>query len=402
MKYLFLALLLIFVSCGNIRTNYFTDEQKISVEVDRALYNSQIKLDSIVYVDLRKAIDNSEPFNVNLLIDSIKVIILEDSTVDALLGNIEKIIITDNFIYIMDYIDGNGVVIFDKNGHLVRRIPKGNGPGEISRVYDITYDKYTRRLLLSVPRGLCMYEENGEYIDMSIIPLQFVDIECTQNGYICKQGVSTYNEHLQQHQGNSILFVDRNYKLKWSALPHFNYTSWSMGYMLLNTTTECVYPDPFNDTIYGIDETSVYTKYVMNLGSDKFPNIYANNKELLSIENFNKIFRASNYAFMANYLETRTHQFFRISHSQEGYSCIFRDKLSGHIVGGQAFLVNQYELPVLYDPSFVSEDWFVLPYGISGGWHFSSPLISDDDNEQMSKLSDEANPVLFMYKLKHF
>lgn len=400
--YLFLVSLL-FCSCSEYnRSNYFTEEQKASVMVDSA-HTKMTNKDSIIHVYLGKAIEANEELDINSIIDSVKVVFFDDSCTDAMVGNIEKVIITERYLYVMDRFGQSGVVLFDIDGHFVKRIPFGQGPGEISKVYDIYYDKYKQKLLLDVPRGFAVYEENGEFIEDIIKPLQFSESVCTENGYICWQSPATLNDHLQEHKGNSILFVDREFRLKWSALPHFNFTCLSTQNSKLTETSESiVYTDPIIDTIYRIDEKGVHAKYVIDLGLDRFPMEKANDRSYIKNRQlFDKVFTSSNYAFLSRYLETLTHQHFLVSYSQRGYYSFFRDKESGNIVGGKTFLVNDNVLPMLSDPRFISEDWFVLPYQICR-WRFSSPLISKEANERMMQMEEESNQVLFMFKLKRF
>lgn len=399
--YLFLVSLL-FCSCSeSYRSNYFTEEQKASVMVDRA-HIKTVNTDSITHIYIGDALAADERLDINSIIDSVKVVFFDDSCVDAMLGDIEDVIITDKYIYVMNRIGQNSVAIFDIDGHFVKRIPIGQGPGEVTGVYQINYDKYNKKLILSFGKGIAIYEENGDFVKNEILPLQIAKFLCTETGYICLQSPYTYNDHLCEHQENSVMFVDREFRLKWSALPHFNYTAWAVPYNLLKTTEDYLYVDAFNDTIYSIDEKGVRAKYVIDLGPDMFPMEKANDRSYIKNRQlFDKVFESSNYAHLAHYLETSTHQYFWVTYSQNGSYDFYRDKRSGNIVGGKTFLVNDNVLPILVAPRYMSEDWFVIPYQV---WktQFSSPLISKEANERMMQMEEESNQVLFMFKLKRF
>lgn len=401
MKVLYILLLFILVSCVETKTEYFTEEQKTSVMVDSAKIISS-KTDLVEKIYLRDYVHNREAFILDEYIDTIQVLFLDDTLEDGLVGRINNVIVTEKYIYIMDNIGENSVVIFDIDGKFVKRIPNGNGPGEISKVYDITYDKYTHNIILTVPRGIAIYEENGEYIKSVLRPFQCSDFVCTEDGYICSQSTHAgYNEHLLQHQDNSILFVDRDFRLKWSALPHFNYTPHGMMYDVLETSEGCIRAEVYNDTIYSIDEKGVEAKYVLDLGEEKFPAEYANDKSLASLDVHNRVLEALNYTYLSYYLETQTHQFFKVGSSKEGVSYIFRDKQTKNIVGGRVYGYNQEILPILIEPRFISGDWFILPYHICN-WQFSSSLISKEANKKFLKMDEESNMVLILYKLKQF
>lgn len=401
MKYLIVIFFLLSVSCVDIRTSYFTEEEKASVCVDSAVISGQVN-DSVVDIDLSDLVGNTDLFNINNYIDTIKFVFFDDLSEDALIGNIEKIIVSDRYIYIMDRVSENGVVIFDVEGHFVTRIDRGEGPGEISQAYDIVFDEYSRHLIVKDPRGLIFFNETGEYIEEERPPLQFSDFECARNGYLCYQHHSSYNDHLTVHSKNAILFVDKQFKLKWSALPHYNYTPLGMNDIISHSSDCFLYTKALNDTIYGLDTNVVYAKYVLNLGTDKLPFSFLNDKDVSNIEVFDRQFRSTNYTYLESYLETSTHQAFRIGNSKQGRSFVFRDKYSGNVVGGCVTYVNQQELPMLFDPFAACDDWFVLPYVMHGVRHFSSPLISETYNEYLSRIDEESNPVLILYKLKHF
>ncbi|WP_042343247.1 6-bladed beta-propeller, partial [Capnocytophaga canis] len=134
----FLVCVLLFNSCQNTpeKTRY-TQEQIASLQLEETKILTP-KMDSIKKIDLNPFLGKKH-FEFGNLVSDVKIIPLETNN-KSLIGGIYKIITTEEYIYIMDKFKGRNIIIFDKSGKFIKRFSHGQGPGELSRLYDIDYD----------------------------------------------------------------------------------------------------------------------------------------------------------------------------------------------------------------------------------------------------------------------
>ena len=139
MRYLILPLLLIFISCSP------KNPQQVFHEIPKRI---QIDLDDI------KPLEN--------FIENIQIINPEEDK--HLIGNIDKLIIDDHKLVILDR-KYNRVFIFDKFGKKVRTIDShGHGPQEYQRIRDISY-RYNHLIIYDdLSHRIIMYDDDGDYL----------------------------------------------------------------------------------------------------------------------------------------------------------------------------------------------------------------------------------------------
>lgn len=142
---LFVVVVLL-ISCGNkaYKKIRFTGKQIASMHLGDAGIIKP-KLDSIKNIDLNPFLELRK-FNIKSMIKEIKVVSLETKE-ESLIDEIFKIKFSKSYIYIQDLFKGGGIIIFDKNGKFIRRIPNGKGPGEIFRLQNIAIDEENNKLI---------------------------------------------------------------------------------------------------------------------------------------------------------------------------------------------------------------------------------------------------------------
>lgn len=94
--------------------------------------------------------------------NSIEVIPLQNGNGDAVLSNPEKVVIDDDFYYILD---NNRVLCYDLNGNFVRHIgERGNGSGEYVNIASFIVSNDTVLLLDSYKNSLLVFCANGKFL----------------------------------------------------------------------------------------------------------------------------------------------------------------------------------------------------------------------------------------------
>ena len=110
----------------------------ISCESNKATFSVD---DYLHVIDLSK----TEPVNMNLskLFVNITPIILE-TTKESLLGSINKVVVTSEYIIVLDAVIAKALFLFKKDGTFLRKFGRiGLGPGEYSLISDFYYDTTT-------------------------------------------------------------------------------------------------------------------------------------------------------------------------------------------------------------------------------------------------------------------
>jgi hypothetical protein len=106
--------------------------------------------------------------NANKIIDtlSFKIIRLE-SNMEGMIGKIDKMIVTEDYIIIFDMEFSKAVLVFSRDGKFVRKIGKqGRGIGEYARLSDVGIDRQEKLIILYDInfRKLIFYNYNGSFI----------------------------------------------------------------------------------------------------------------------------------------------------------------------------------------------------------------------------------------------
>ena len=248
MRYLILPLLLIFISCSP------KNPQQVFHEIPKRI---QIDLDDI------KPLEN--------FIENIQIINPEEDK--HLIGNIDKLIIDDHKLVILDR-KYNRVFIFDKFGKKVRTIDShGHGPQEYQRIRDISY-RYNHLIIYDdLSHRIIMYDDDGDY-------LKTIKVDFTAEGltWLSPEIVVFNNQYNANYNDNTgeynLILVNTDGKIINKLLSLIDSQSIRT---LLNLTTEpfsmsgdiqhfCL---PYNDTIYTFNEISIEQSSYVDFGPRK-------------------------------------------------------------------------------------------------------------------------------------
>lgn len=120
--------------------------------------DTDIKIIHIKNDDIIQSVKLSELF------DDIELIPLETNQ-NCIIGQIDKIINTDDNIYILDSRNAKSVFRFSTKGRYLNGISKiGNGPGEYYLPDDISIDPATKNIVILDQNHLLFYEPDGTYV----------------------------------------------------------------------------------------------------------------------------------------------------------------------------------------------------------------------------------------------
>lgn len=404
-KYIFLAsaLFALIAACTNApERSRYSEEQINSLALDSTIVLTPDNR-SVEIVDANSFLKPQE-FNLEELIKEIKVVPLE-TTDESLLDDIYKIIVTDSNIYIHDRLKGGGVAIFDQNGRFIKRLSHGQGPGEIYRLYDVSYDSEKRELVLYQHPFLLFYTSNGKFIEQKRLPFGFYNFHVIPDGYVFKTLHPGGNQHLGKFKDYTLLVTDKNFKLKSAALPfYFGHISY-IGYNYLYNNYTFNVTQNLVDTIYQYTSTTnqLDSKFVLNFKDKKLPDKFLEG----STQEFEDAIKNNNYYFfLGEYLETEHQDAFFLKNSHTGFkTVIYRDKKSKKLTGGtHAIYDSEKQIPSIGFPTASYRNYFISRHyhSSSDSLLFNSMFLSEKEKKIIANMKEDDNPLLIFFELMDF
>nr|WP_319398809.1 6-bladed beta-propeller [uncultured Carboxylicivirga sp.] len=395
---------ILFLGCTNLpsKKTRYSQPQIDSLHIDSvAVLNTEI--DSIIKINLNPFL-KKQSFSFGQNIKEIKLIPLETSK-ECLLDEIRKIIITDSCIYVHDDFKGGGVVIFDINGRFIRRIPHGNGPGELNRMYDMDFDEEKQELVIYEHSFFVFYNSTGHYKRQQRLAFDFHNFIVTRNGYMFKINNEQDNNHLGKFCDFRMVLTNKDLRLISIGLPSKKTDVNLENKSYLYKNNDSIYiTQKFIDTIYTYDSdfNQLKARYLLDYSNKKMP--FANT--VGKWKNFNENAKENDYYFfLGRYIDVKNHQVFFLHNWHVGATTvIYRDKESGNLIGGTQANYDINEIPPIAFPISFDRDYFISWYLPSNNDLFAtkSTIISKSDKEKIKDLTVEDNPVVVLFKLKKF
>ncbi len=401
-----IILLLIFLySCGNqeAENHRFTKEEIETLKIGNA-NKLNVKTDSAITVDLNPFLGEKH-FNFGSLVSKVEIVTLETNE-ESLVGGIYKIVVTDSHIYIMDRFNGQGLIIFDRNGKYVKRLSHGQGPGELYRLYDFSYDKENDKLIVYQHSFMLTYSAEGKFIKQKKIPLGFYNFASIPGGYILKTIGEQGNGHLGNLQDYTLIVTNKDFQINSVGLYQkpFGKVLGAVSY-LQNRENSCSVTKTYTDTIYEYDKhlKQLKAKYIMDYSSKRLPQKYC---FLNTYKEWHNITDNNDYCYyIGEYLETSTTNLFYLRNSYTNLRIMaYRDKSSGNIVGGAHAHFSRDTIPPIALPISAYKDYFITVHNFAkrDTLLLNSSMISDKDKEKIKKLKFDDNPMLVFFKMKRF
>lgn len=155
-KWLLLGMFVILLAC-NSNTNK-------PVNPDKPVLTYQ---DGVYTIDLNQLTDvDTITIHYSSIVEKIEIIALENQE-GALMGNINKMQISDDTIFILDTMIAKKILVFNMDGKHIQQIGKfGRGPGEYLQIMDFTVNEKDKQIVvLDVGNKIHTYSiHTGEYL----------------------------------------------------------------------------------------------------------------------------------------------------------------------------------------------------------------------------------------------
>ena len=356
--------------------------------------------DKLPVIDLNGP--NLNDFDFNELVQDIQYLPLETKEGNVV-GEVRKIFKTEDYIFITDR--EQNIFIFSASGKYINSFnEKGKGPEEYLSVSDLLYDENEKQILILTggkPKKLIYYDLNGNYIDSKSFDLRGMDFTFLSNNKAVLYVPTKMNETnpllntlalVTLNEGDDNDFLSTNYE---TGFPEKS--PWLVaGNLSRSFENELIYKEPFNDTIYQVQNDSVLTpRLVIDAGDrEEKPSDYVTMEAYRSMEG-KKILWFVPY-FLENYYCITFHE------DNQDVVVIY-DKIAGktYISSGEGGIINKAE----------GENLYILPKAIGSAnelidFYYPHQIKSADLNPEgklqklAESLKDDDNPVLVFVMLK--
>lgn len=184
-----------FVGSDSLSTKFiFSDGDPVVLYLDESQIDAKIKLSDLIYDYRMLSLKNWE---------------------GGVVGNIDKILVSDSLVFILDQDTFNSLQIFDLfTGEQVGLFyPTGEGPGEMKIISEFDLDKENRRILIydnSLAKVL-FFSYAGEFLFEKRLPLRAHSFKAISKNQLLFLSIIDDNEHLGKSGASDLFLLDSNF-----------------------------------------------------------------------------------------------------------------------------------------------------------------------------------------------
>jgi hypothetical protein len=168
-------------------------------------------------LDIKSSIDNIKAVPLSSITKGIEYIPLQ-TIPESLLGEVNKIAISDSFIFVSDF---EKLMQFDRQGKFIRKVgSNGRGPGEYVHIFDITVDNKQEvvYILSTRTKDLLSFDFRGNFIKSFKLTESSLEFIADTSNHLLFQmsnlgkpeGTNSYSWFLTDTEGNVLLRISNS------------------------------------------------------------------------------------------------------------------------------------------------------------------------------------------------
>ena len=358
--------------------------------------------DGAIVIDVNSALKN-EPRYLEDMIESVELIPLE-TTEASVIGSIIKSIVTDRYIYIVDFYEGStGLLQFEKNGKFVKRYIKGGGTDEFNYILAISF--FDNCLYVFDTQKLLKYSESGKFIGAKPYSDQnLASIAKDGDGFVTLQVA----EQTEDHKFKIIKLDSNLVKISELSLEPISSVS-NTGEICSDGNNSLIYR-LFDDNIYGWCDNGFKVKYCLDFSDFEYQIQFEKYQNLPPEQRYQA------FTMLMADIEKDRYVFLGSVHNSDDYlSFLLMSKGSSAPIfynknTGKAFVKkygdNKSPLAQFSESGTVrgEKNTFyssITPEYIGDCWKNNpNNLFSAKDIEILKNAKEDDNPIIVIYKLK--
>jgi hypothetical protein len=328
-----------------------------------------------------------------------------------LIGNIDKISVSDNYILLMDKSISRSVFVFHKQENKKGRIHKqGNGPGEYVAMKDIYFD--ANQQLVGIYCGirgkLLYYNIQGEYKQEQTIPLYTTRIYPIFDNYLlfCDY---VYNQKIEKGKSSpNVILTSKNGEIASSA-DFFNkdinrsvVSSSNPDFSAWDDTLS-IKPDHCN-IIYHATTDSIYPAYKLDFGQYTLDARYWNEtrKRGATVEKVNDYCKGVGICESLRMLEDRDYLFFKYKH-KGNINSVFYSKKTDKMIHARLLMNDMDQITAFY-PILLQENKIYCLLSIDDIFTARQFLSNNQlfPKDILERVEEFDNPIIVAFTIRNF
>lgn len=358
--------------------------------------------DGAIVIDVNSAL-KSEGRNFEDMIESVELIPLE-TTEASVIGTIIKSIVTDKYIYIVDFYEGStGLLQFEKNGKFVKRYIKGGGTDEFNYILAISFSDNC--LYVFDTQKLLKYSESGKFIGTKPYSDQnLASIAKDGDGFVTLQVA----EQTEDHKFKIIKLDSNLVKISELSLDPISSIS-NTGEICSDGNNGLIYR-LFENNIYGWSDNGFNVKYRLDFSD------YEYQIQFEKYQNLPPEQRYQAFTMLMADIEKGRYVFFGSVHNSDDYlsfllmsngssAPIFFNKNTGKTLikkyGDNKSPFAQFSESGTVRGKKNTFFGLIIPEYIGDCWKYNpNNLLSAKDIEILKNAKEDDNSIIVIYKLK--
>jgi len=343
---------------------------------------------------------------------SIEFVKLSDEP-EAVIGNINKIVIQDTCIYILDRYKTKSLKKFSIRGEYLATIgTRGPGPEEYFEPTDFMVSKDEITVSDQFKSDLKFYNLSGHFQYAQRVPFIFRKFFFFSPNQYVFHANDADNNHLESILNWSVYETDSLFHINYKGFlwPNNKYIPLFVENNFYPYADKIFFHPTFNDTIYSISTNHhIQVEYIMDFPNGKIPEYYLlneNNKEFLKIQ------KDESYAFFpGNFVPMEDYLYFEYYEKNTIHRVVYSKKTKKAIVGSK--ILNDINYIFSYNNILTSTKDNVLvgymqSYLIGDFFGDKRPRnkwvneIGEENTRIAENIKSEDNPILLFFKIKDF
>ena len=244
-------------------------------------------------------ISDKEKISPEQFLDSHRLVRLSQTKIPV--GEIEKTIITDKYIILVDNEQANTIFVFNHKGEILSEICRlGRGPQEYTFIQDVALLDYKGQEAIAVADNrqekLLLYTIDGKYINSIEYPFDFDNIvQSGSKSWLCLTSGDNQKSDAfkERNDGKSLLvFTDLDMKIKSTTMPSpFERVNFVTPDIATNAKDVLITPQ-FQDTVYRVENCTITPAYRIDLaefGGVTNTNDWSTDKIIADFDSFVRI-----------------------------------------------------------------------------------------------------------------
>lgn len=310
-----------------------------------------------------------------------KHIVLE-TTPESTIGTIDKLIVRENKIYILDKEITKSLFVFSIEGKFLYKISSaGRGPGEYMFPDDFSIDNSKNEVLIwDISQKKINFYNKNQFVREKTIPHEFSFISHLRRHIVAVNAFCMEKENCFK-----VLLFDESFNIKEKLEPFErkdDRVEWDLQIPLFEDNSGVYITEAFSNTIHKVDNDLNYTPFVTIDFQGK--GISYKEKEKKPRDEFLSALYKSNKAFLVdNFLRSNNLEYFTFFHNQ---NMVFNFSVEGKVISSYS-LINENK--IFFLPVYIDENYL---YAKTDAMNFIE--LDKDYQNKLGDISEMNNPII--------